>query len=574
MRLRSILAVFLLSIASVVLCGSCSGTPAGNSGAKPGNRGGTLSYRLSAPPGTFNYLMAKDEATVITAFFLMQGRLIDLDHKTQKYVPALAETWKLADDGQTVNVKLRDGLKFSDGSEITAEDVVFTFAAIYDEKTNSPIWKDAMLIGGKQIAAKAVDKLNVQLTFPEKVAAVENYLINVGILPSKVLKPDLDAGKLSESWKIDADPAKIVTSGSFVVESSTASEKVVLARNPNYWKKDSAGVQLPYLDKISIEVIPDPNNTLAKLQQNGLDIVDRLRPADFATLGSTPGGTIKPTDVGPGPSTDHLWFNLNDSVASPKKDWFADKRFRQAISSAIDRETMAKSTLRGLATPLSSFVTPGNKTWINNNLPKTEYSLERAAQLLSDAGFVKKGTPEAPELTDAKGNPVEFTLIVPVENEPRKLMAATIQEDLAKLGIKMQIAPIEAAKITERWTKTFDYDAIFLGLALSDLEPASYASFLLSSGENHQWKPDQKTPATEWEKQIDQLFAEQSHEADQQKRVEKFGEIQKIMANELPVVPVVARHLLSAAGTRVGNYSPSPIGPYSLWNADELFVSQ
>lgn len=572
MSKRSFLTVVAMTIVVTFLCNSCSNTTTSNTGQKTGARGGTLAYRLSAPPTTFNYLMAKDEASVITAFFLMQSRLVDLDHKTQKYVPALAESWKLADDGQTVDLRLRDGLKFSDGSDLTAEDVVFTLNAIYDEKTNSPVWKDAMTISGKPIAAKAVDKLNVQLAFPEKVAAVENYLINVGVLPSKILKKDLEAGRLAESWKIDAAPGGIVTSGAFVVESSTAGDKVMLARNPNYWRKDTAGVQLPYLDKISIDVIPDPNNTLARLQQNSLDIVDRLRPADFATLQSTPGGPIKPTDAGPGPSTDHLWFNLNDSVPSPKKDWFTDTRFRQAVSAAIDRETMTRSTLRGLATPLTGFVTPGNKAWVNSGLPKTAYSLERAAQLLNDAGFVKRGTPEAPELFDAKGNPVEFTLIVQIENEPRKLMAATIQEDLAKLGIKMQIAPIEGAKILDRWTKTFDYDAIFLGLALSDLEPASYASFLLSSGDGHQWKPNQKTPATEWEKQIDQLFGEQSREKDPQKRIEKFNEIQKIMADELPVIPIAARHILSASTTRVGNYNPSPIGPYSLWNADELFI--
>src|SRR5690606_16781251 len=173
-----------------------------------------------------------------TAYEMLTSRLIDIDHKTQTYVPGLAESWKREDDGVTVDVKLRDGAKFSDGSEITADDVAFTIAAIYDEKTNSPAWKSAMTIGeNKQIAVKVIDKLNLKLVFPQKVAAVENYLINVGVLPAKALKPALDAGTLAEAWKLTSDPKSIVSSGPFVVESAAVGERLIFARNPNYWKK-------------------------------------------------------------------------------------------------------------------------------------------------------------------------------------------------------------------------------------------------------------------------------------------------------------------------------------------------
>ena len=114
-----------------------------------GTPGGTVTYKLSSPPTTFNYLLAADESSVMTSFFLLNSRLIDFDHRTQKYVPALAESWNTDADGVTVKIKLRDGLKFSDGSELTSDDVVFTLKAIYDERTHSPAWKDSMLIGGR-----------------------------------------------------------------------------------------------------------------------------------------------------------------------------------------------------------------------------------------------------------------------------------------------------------------------------------------------------------------------------------------------------------------------------------------
>src|ERR1044071_2545295 len=95
---------------------------------------------------------------------------------------------------------------------------------------------------------------------------------------------------------------------------------------------------------------------------------------------------------------------------------------------------------------------------------------------------------------------------------------------------------------------------------------------MLSSGDAHQWRPNQKSPATEWEKEIDELFVEQARESDPEKRKSKFHEIQRIMADESPIIPIVARHVVCASNSRVGNFSPSPVFPYSMWNAQELFI--
>ena len=241
---------------------------------------------------------------------------------------------------------------------------------------------------------------------------------------------------------------------------------------------------------------------------------------------------------------------------------------------AVDRDSIARSTLQGLATPIYGIVSPANRIWSNPDLPKIAYDPVQAASLLQEAGFTKRGTADAQELIDAQGNPVEFSLLVPAESEPRKLMAAVIQEDLAKLGIKMQVVPIEFSAVTNAWTKSYEYDAILLGLSVTDLEPSTYANLMLSSGVAHQWRPNQKSPATEWETKVDQLFAEQARESDPGKRKLKFQEIQRIVADESPVITIVARHVVSAANSHVGNFSPSPIFPYSMWNAEELFIKQ
>jgi peptide/nickel transport system substrate-binding protein len=332
-----------------------------------GQRGGAITYRVASPPQTFNYLKASDEPSLIVAFYLMGGRLVEFDHDTQRYVPNLAESWRREDDGRSVELILRDGAKFSDGHPITAEDVSFTLRAIYDERTASPIFRDAMMIGGRQIETAVIDSRRLRLTFPDVVASPENYLSNLAVLPRHALEADFNRAALRDAYGLTADPSLVVTAGAFAAESATPGERVTLKRNPHYWKKDGAGNPLPYLDQLVIEVASDANNAITRLRQGSLDIFDRVRATDYAALRSQT-EMARAYDLGPGLNTDHLWFNLNEAgttgkpaLSPAKRAWFNDVRFRQAVSHAIDRETIASITLQGLATPLYGFVSPGNR---------------------------------------------------------------------------------------------------------------------------------------------------------------------------------------------------------------------
>lgn len=573
----------LLLVIVTLLFTSCGQRPATNAPASNradqrgiGKAGGKLTYRLTVAPKTFNYLMATDEATLFATFFLLSSRLIEFDHENLKYVSGLAESWTMQPDGKTLDIKLRPDLKFSDGHALTSDDVIFTLSALYDKEAAG--WRDTMLVDDKEITAKKISDTEVQLLFPQPVASAENYLINMGVLPAHILSAAKKAGKIGEALKINAPPASIVSSGPFVVEAVAPGERIDYARNPHYWKTDGSGSPLPYLEKFAIEVVPDANNTLVRLNQGALDIADRIRSSDYVEL-SKNSAALRAVDAGPGLGIDHMWFNLNKSTADGKpvgsdvkRSWFSDVNFRQAVAHAIDRDTICSVTLQGLATPLHGFVSPANKVWLDPTLPKIEYSLAKAEELLKRSGFQKVGTADAPVLNDANGNAVEFTLIVPAETEARKLEAAVIQEDLAKLGIKMQVAPIETKALLERASASFDYDAILFGLSQTDLEPSSYSNFLLSSAATHQWHPNQKTPSTEWEARVDELFAQQAAEREPGKRLALFYDIQQEMRRQMPTIPIAARHVVTAAAAKIGNYRPSSIMPYSLWNVEELYI--
>ncbi|MFN2596877.1 MAG: ABC transporter substrate-binding protein, partial [Pyrinomonadaceae bacterium] len=381
-----------LAAALAVVCAlaACKPAPRGNANQSlaqlprekvAGRRGGQLTYRLSAAPKTFNYVMSTgDDMTTTVAYFLLESRLVELDHDTQSYAPALAEAWKLSPDQRNVDVTLRDGLKFSDGEPLTADDVAFTLHAIYDPRLKPPIFRDGLMIGDKPIEIKVADARHLTLTFPQEVNVPEQYMSNLAVMPRHVLEPLLNGGKFAEAYSVTSDPKSIVTSGKFVVEESAPGERVVLARNPNYWKRDSAGTQLPYLDRLVIEVISDESNAVARLGQGTLDLYDRVRPADFASLRNGQ-GSARAYDLGPGLYTDDLWFNLNPGksaegkpfVEPTKLAWFTDVRFRRAVSHAVDRAHIAQNVWQGLAEPLYGLIAPGNRAWAATDLPRYEY---------------------------------------------------------------------------------------------------------------------------------------------------------------------------------------------------------
>jgi peptide/nickel transport system substrate-binding protein len=599
----------LLAAAALLCSNACQTPPATNNANADqktsltedvvGTRGGSLTYRITSPPKTFNYILSADEPSNFIAFFITGSRLVELDHDTQTYVPGLAESWKLSDDELSVDVVLRDGLKFSDGHALTSEDVAFTFRALYDERVLSPIYRDAMLIGGKPIVVTVTDARRLRLAFPEAIAVPENYMSNLNVLPRHVLEAELGKVEKAEAdgnasgsstapraqsafnkaYSITSDPASIVTAGAFAVESSTPGERVTLKRNPHYWKRDKAGNQLPYLDRLVFEVVTDENNAVARLGQGTLDILDRVRPTDYASLRAGAGAT-RAYDLGPGLYADNFWFNMNPRpradgkpIVDPVKlAWFNDVRFRRAVSHAIDRDSIATNIWQGLASPLYNFVSSGNRAWAAADVPRTDYDLEKARTLLREAGFTFRGTETAPELMDAKGNRVEFTIIAPAGNEIRVKSAIVIQEDLKKLGMNVQVAPIENAQLSARINASYDYEAVLFGTSASEPDPSSYTDMLRSGSAQHFWHPQQTKPATEWEARLDELTTRQAHEVDHERRRAIFRDIQLLMAEQLPLIPIVTRHIAVAANTRVHNYRPSPLPPFSMWNAEELFV--
>ncbi len=539
-----------------------------------GTRGGRLVVADRGTPKTFNYLLAGDVVSATVASYLMSAALVEMDHDTQAFVPGLAESWEASDGGKTITVKLREGLKFSDGTPIGADDFLFTLKVAVDEKSGA-LFRESFSSGGQPIKATKIDDRTFKLEQAQAAASIESFLAIFRPLPRQKLEAAYTKGEFGKAWDVITAAADLAVSGAFMLKEFVPNQRTILTRNPNYWKKDKAGTQLPYLDELVIEAIPDANTMLLKFQQGEVDLMDNIAPAGYATLKQqTPAG-LSVKDYGPSMLTDFLWFNQNDGkdasgkpfVDPVKRAWFADVRFRRAIATALDRTTIINNVLRGLGTPINGLAAPSNKRWFSNDLPKYDFDLQKAKGLLQEAGFTNSEN----GLLDKAGKPVEFTLIVDGTVAVRKDMATIIQEDLSKLGIKVNVAPLEKNAFVEMIGKTLSYDAAIHGYAPSDAEPSTLISGLKIGGAQRYWFIGQKQAKEEWEKTFDQLAEDVDSNPDAAVRKQKFDAAQKLFAEQLPLLPLVVRNFASGAKSNLGNYRPSVIVPRSLWNAEELF---
>jgi peptide/nickel transport system substrate-binding protein len=244
------------------------------------------------------------------------------------------------------------------------------------------------------------------------------------------------------------------------------------------------------------------------------------------------------------------------------------KSFRQAVSAAIDRNAIVRLVYLGRAVPLAGPVPPGNKAWINTTLPAPTRSVERARQLLAADGF--KWSREG-ALADPEGRRVEFSILTSNNNPERLQMATLIQDDLKQIGMRVNVVQLEFRSLLERVQRTREYEACVLSLASPDADPNPDMAVWLSSGGNHLWNPEQKTPATPWEAEIDRLMRSQIVTRGYAERKRLFDRVQAIVVENQPLVPLVSPNLLAGAKKDLANFHPALIEPYTLWNIEQLY---
>ncbi|MGB6876190.1 MAG: ABC transporter substrate-binding protein [Candidatus Acidiferrales bacterium] len=540
----------------------------------PGRFGGTITVAARSDPKTLNPVLAVDEATreIIDC---MNADLIHINRETQQTEPALAKSWSVSHDGRTYTLQLRRGLRFSDWQPFTADDVVFSFQLYLDERIHSP-QRDLLIIGGKPISVEKVDDYTVRFHLAQPYAAAERIFDGLAILPKHLLDSAYTSGTFAQSWSVSMPPNQFAGLGPFRLKEYVPGQRIVLERNPYYWKADREGRRLPYVDDLAFLFVPSEDAQVIRFQAGDTDMLSRFSAQNFAVLQREQAAKgYELEDLGPGLEYNFLFFNLNNLAGknlpqiAQKQAWFQDVRFRQAVSAAIDRDGIVRLVYNGRATPLWSQVTPGNKMWVDASLAHPPQSLDRARELLKSAGFSWNS---AGSLIDPYSQPVEFSILTSSSNAERMKMATLIQDDLAQLGMNVHVVSLEFGAMVDRLLNSFDYEAAVMGLASGDADPTSEMNVWLSSGGTHLWDLTESKPATPWEAEMDQLMNQQLITLNYARRKRLYDQVQQIVAQDLPVICLASPHILVGAKDRIGNFHPAILAPYALWNVDELYV--
>ncbi len=511
--------------------------------------GGELRFCLRTEPKTFDPLKVEDDASFAIRY-LTGGVLVRVNRQTQQLEPELAVSWKLSKDGRGISFRLRSGVSFSDGTPFSAGDVAYTVQQLMDPALHSPTG-DAFRSGTGSVETRVISPTQVVITFPAQVAGLDRLFDQVAILSER------------------SSQKEMAVLGPFMVADYKAGSSVVLKRNPNYWKTDEQGRKLPYLDSIRLDIQPNRDVELLRFKRGELDLINSLDSEYFDKLAATSPQLVH--DAGASLDSEQLWFNevARSPILTYKKNWFRSANFRRAISEAINRADLSRVVFHGHAQPAVGPFSPANKLWFNSKLKPQTYSSDAALKALQGEGFrMENGA-----LKDKDGNEVVFSIITNSGNKYRERMAVLIQDDLQKIGIRVNVVTLDFPSLIERMTQSFDYEAILLGLTNVDLDPNGEMNVWLSSSENHQWNPQQKVPETAWEAEIDHLMRTQASSSDAKKRKEAFDRVQEIVVEEEPFIFLINKNALSAVSTSVRGAAPVILSPQTFWNAERLTVA-
>ena len=576
--------ILLLVLAIAIGIASCR--PVISASSAQVNRNQLVSAILSDPK-TFNPAL---NSSVPKIFDYVSEGLIGTNGKGE-IEPALAESWTISLDKKTITFTLKNNLKWSDGAPLTIDDVLFTFNEVYFNDDIPTDVKDAFKIGKarKLPTVKKVSDNRIEFTTPEPFAPFLRSL-DIGVLPAHKLRSTVtqkdSQGKplFLSTWGINTKPTDLVSNGMFVLDSYMPAERLVFKKNPYYWRKDSKGIQQPYINKFIWQIVDSADTALMQFRSGNLDAYG-VSPSFFTLLKKEEQkGGYQIYNGGPATGTSFISFNLNEGerdgkplVDPIKSRWFNNVKFRQAIAYGIDRQRMINNIYRGLGAPQDSPISVPSPYYFSREqgLPVYDYNPKKSRELFADAGFKYD---EQNKLIDDGGNPERFTFLTSADSKGGGQVATQIKQDLEKIGVDVDVTPIAFSLLVDRIDNSLQWESLLIGFT-GGIEPNDGANFWSVDGGSHIFnlKPQKGKPQitdrriAKWEKKIDDLYIQAAQELDEVKRRQLYIESQIVTQKNLPCIYLVNPLMFSAIRNRVKGieYSPIKESP-TFWNAYEL----
>jgi len=459
---------------------------------------------------------------------LIYSNLVRTD-KELRLEGELAERWEVSTDEMTITFHLRKGVKWHDGEELTSDDVDFTYRYMIDPKTPT-----AYAESFRQIKrAEVVDRYTYRVTY-EKPYAPALLSWGMWILPWHILEAPWKAGVDLRTTQQNRHP---IGSGAYLFKEWKTGEKVVLEANPNSFEGR------PYLSRVVYRIIPDPSTIFLELKAKNIDMAG-LTPIQYRRQTDYPAFRKlfnKYQYLANGYA--YLGFNLLD----PR---FQDKRVRQAMAYAINKQEIIEGVLLGLGRPAVGPYKPGT-WWYRDDIQPFPFDPERAKALLAEAGWKDS---DGDGVLDRDGRPFSFTVRTNQGNLVRQQTAEIIQRRLRAVGIDVKIHIVEWAAFINTFVKKKDFEAIILGWGLG-LDPDQYDIWHSSKT-----GPDELNHISYKNPTVDDLLEAGRRTFDEAKRKAIYGRFQEIMAEEQPVIFLYVPEALPVVSSRVRGIEPAPAG--------------
>ncbi|MDR2396835.1 MAG: ABC transporter substrate-binding protein [Puniceicoccales bacterium] len=548
-----------------------------------GKYGGVFVTSFEQEPKTFNPLTKMDGPSH-SAQKLLFASLLEYDYECQCLIPGLAKHFTIQDN-RIYRFTLRQGLQWSDGHPFSIEDVLFTFDLLF-AKTQDAHGRDEwqfpstsvnkFIYQQKQLAYKKIDDKTIEFETPIVWASFLEDLSGIFILPKHKLMKSVQNNTLLSQWNLQAaieNPKDIVGMGPFCIKHFQPGERLILVPNPYYWKVDSLGQRLPYVDAYITQYV---SNTTVRT------ILFGSGKTDAAPIGPTDLQWIKDRenqydytiyDRGPDIKFMFFWFNLHSGatikgkhfVEPYKLKWFSDVRFRRAVLYGLDRQGMVEANYLGQGEVWHSFIHRLDSRWYNPKLRHYDYNPDKAKQILKEAGFTWDGEGN---LIDIDHQRVCFDILWSTSGT--NTLITTLKNNMADLGIEVNVINLDFKALLEIINHHYTYDSAIVGFRFGQNDPNDFLEALHSGGNFHYWWPKQTQAQTEWEKEIDILLNLQAQSLDVAVRKPYWDRIQEIMNEQVPWIPLFSANHFTGIKNKWKNLRIPPRGNI-IWNVEEIW---
>ena len=500
--------------------------------------GGTVIYGATSDAANLNPLLATDGSSM-SVWELIFESLVVPDPRTGAASAGLAASWEAATDGLAYTFRLRPGVRWSDGEAFTAEDAKFTFDAVLDPKTKTALRSRLANVRSYE----ATDPLGFRVVLKQPDCTLLSGAMQIPILPKHVLAASTD---------INTDAfgtSRPVGTGPFVFREWLRDDHLTLAANPSHWRGR------PKIDQWIRKIVKDQNVNVAQLRTGEIDY-GQVNPEAIEALEKEPGLNV---ELVRGGTQVQIAYNL-------AKPLFQDRRVRQALTYALDRQAIVQAVLFGFGQTTDSPIVPSSWAY-DAKVPKAPYDVDAARRLLRDAGWA----PNAAGVLEKGGVPLRFSLITRTGAKAIESIPTIAQDMWKRIGVDVQVQLVEPAAFNDRFQRAHDFDAAVAStVAGVDPDPtAMWSSKEYPSGQNY----------VKYENALVDRLLEQARTiagCDQAARKLLYDQIQETIADDHPWTFLYVNQVPVVMNKRVKNVSASPWRgsiPYVGWSAADWTIA-